>query len=194
MKSFLLTIVILFFLPDIGLSDTFEWQLPIQLGSTRNEVHDILGPPKETLSYESVKSKYPEVAETIKGIHNEYFYSSGLVVRFHNGKVFGITINSHDGGRKGWIVYQGSVVNEVVLSDSYDSSIKKLGQPIKSEEEKIYESGDSLDKPVVLPAVKSCYWRSDMYTIQIDFLMQAGSISEGHIAHRNSISIIFIYK
>ena len=172
---------------------SMQWQLPIELGATRDSVHDTLGPPKEIISAEAVREKYPEVAKTLGGTHNELFYSSGIVARFHNKKLYGITINSH-GDYSGWIDYQGKIINGITLADMYDDTLKKLGEPSKVEDEPITESKDNLNKPVVFPAIRSCYWRTDEYTIQIDFLRQAQSRSKGVVSSLGSISAVLVYK
>lgn len=172
---------------------SMQWQLPIELGVMQDSVHDTLGPPKETISAEAMREKYPEVVKTLGGVHNEYFYSSGIVARFHNKKLYGITINSH-GDYRGWIDYQGKIINGITLADTYDDTLKKLGEPTKVEDEPIIESKDNLNKPVVFPAIRSCYWRTDEYTIQIDFLRQAQSRSKGVISLLGSISTVLVYK
>lgn len=139
-----------------------------------------------------MREKYPDVAKTLGSIHNELFYSSGIVSRFHKNKLYGITINSH-GSYRGWIDYKGKIVNGITLADTYNNVLQKLGEPTKVEDEPIIESKDNIDKPVIFPAIRSCYWRLKDFTIQIDFLRQAQSMSKG-IVPSGSISIVAVYK
>jgi hypothetical protein len=193
MKAVNLAILSLVMSAQTALSAPVQWQLPVQLGTTRDSVHQTLGPPTETINRDSLRNQYPDLAEPIGDIDNEYFYSSGLVARFYGGRVFGLTINTH-GDYRGWIDYKGKIVNGVALSDNYDAVLEKLGMPTKVEEDPIRESGDDLDNPVVFSAERRCYWRTDTYTVQIDFFLQAQSISETITAQRNSISVVYVYK
>ena len=193
MKTSRYLLLLLIGLAQPCFSESLQWELPIVLGATREAVHDRLGPPQEILSAASVREKYPELEGEIGGVNNEYFYSSGLVTRVHNNKVFGITINAHAAPR-GWVVYQGKIVNGVTLSDTYDSIVKKLGKPTKVEEEIIEESKSNLNQPVVFPAERRCYWRADTYTVQINFLRQAQSVAEGNSVPRGAISSVLVYR
>ena len=188
-----LTFIIALLIAQPCLAAPSTWGLPINLNDAQEAVHEKLGPPNEILNADEVKKLDPDAAKSVGRTNNEYFYSSGLVTRLHSGKVFGITINSH-GDSPGWITYQRSIVNGVTLSDTYTSVVSKLGPPSKTELDEVSEMKGDLSKPVIFPAEKRCYWRLDGYMVQINFLVQAQSISEKSSAAAGSISTVFIYK
>jgi hypothetical protein len=95
------------------------WQLPVRLGTTKADVHAQLGAPNEVIPA-ALRLLSPEAASDFEkrnpGVSNEYYYSSGLVCRFQDDNLFGITVNPRS-DYKGWVVYDRPIINGIRVTD-----------------------------------------------------------------------------
>jgi len=172
-----------------------EWGLPITLGQTSEEVRQVLGPPDDIVNpYAEARKAGLNPPPSEASLTLQYFYSSGIVCRFDGNRLFGVTLTPVC-DYKGFIPYSGAVVNGIKLTDSKDEILRKLGKETKIEEDQL-EIGTDRDKPVVWPAGTGYYWRRAGYTVQVDFLRQAQSVSHNPLVTRpkDSVSVILVYK
>jgi hypothetical protein len=172
-----------------------EWGLPITLGQTSAEVRQVLGTPNEIVNpYAEARKAGLSLPLSEASLTLQYFHSSGIVCRFDGNRLFGVTLNPWS-DYKGFIPYSGAVVNSIKLTDSKDEILRKLGKETKIEEDPL-EIGTDRDKPVVWPAGTRYYWRRAGYTVQVDFLRQAQSISRDPLLNRpkDAVSVILVYK
>lgn len=171
------------------------WGLPIKLGQTSGEVRQVLGIPNEIVNPNAVGR---EVSDRLPlpspSVNLEYYYSSGIVGRYDTDKLLGLTLNPYS-DYKGFIPYSGTIVNGIQLTDGKDEILRKLGKETKIEQDPL-EVGTDRDKPVVWPAESRYYWRRMGYTVQVNFLRQAQSVSEDPVLIRpkHSVSVIQVYK
>lgn len=151
--------------------------LPITLGSTSDEVRKILGGPTE-------RYRPPNANDTVETIRNpsndekvvEWYYSSGIVGAFDRNRLTAITLHTYT-DYQGFLVYSGTVVNGIKLTDSKQTILSKLGKPTKIESDE-FESRTDPDVPVVWPNESRYYWRFRDYAVEATFLNQAQSVSE----------------
>ena len=172
---------------SIGRSPAYG--LPITLGASFSEVREILGRPNEVVKPPKVLGE--AAGQDIDNLTLEYFYSSGIVGRFDREKLFGITLNTHS-DYQGFLIYSGSVVNGVKLTDRKETILSKLGKPTKIEDD-LSMTVDP-DVPVVWPKESRYYWRFADYTVQVDFLRQAQKLDDTHTLHKDDVSLIQVYK
>jgi len=153
-----------------------DYDLPVTLGSTSDEVRKILGTPTErykapTLGDTTVVTN-PEKGDKIL----EWYYSRGIVAFFDRDRLAAITLHTYT-GYKGFVPYAGKVVNGITLTDGKQTILKKLGTPTKVDNDEL-ANGTDPEIPVVWPAENRYYWRFKDYGIQATFVNQAQSVSK----------------
>jgi len=147
------------------------------LGSTSDEVRKVLGGPNE-------RYKVPDFRRDTDVDRNpdkndkliESYYSSGVFGVFDRDRLTTITLNTYT-DYQGFLVYAGTVVNGVRVTDSKATILNKLGKPTKIESDEL-ENGTDPDVPVVWPKESRYYWRFKDYLVQATFLNQAQNVSE----------------
>lgn len=124
----------------------------------------------------------------------EWYYSSGIVASFDHDKLFGIELPTFC-DYQGFLVYSGTVVDGIKLTDSKQTILKTLGEPTKIENDPLPDGTDP-NVPVVWPKESRYYWRFNGYTMQFTFLEQAQSISVGNNLTwpKDGLTSIFIKK
>ncbi len=116
---------------------TAEWQLPVSLGQSRDDVRQILGPPKETIPGSLQAISAEAAADFIRrspGQTSEYYYSSGLMGRYDGDRLFSITVVARS-DYQGWIVRTAPIVADVRVADdkpSVDTSKPATDRHVKT--------------------------------------------------------------
>jgi hypothetical protein len=155
---------------------TSEYGLPIALGSSSHDAQKVLGRPDEIVK----PPRRPELAD-VKADDDVlvyWYYSSGVVGLFDHDELYGITLYTFC-DYQGFVVYTGSVVHSVKLTDSKTKILQKLGKPIKVENDPIRDGdGSTPNVPVVWPSEGRYYWRFPNYTVCATFLNQAQKVSD----------------
>jgi hypothetical protein len=102
-----------------------KYGLPITLGSTSDEVRKVLGGPTE-------RYKAPEKSDGVVVANPdkndklfEWYYSSGIVGVFDRDRLTTITLPSYT-DYQGFVVYTGTVISSVTLSDRKEAFLKNL--------------------------------------------------------------------
>jgi hypothetical protein len=123
----------------------------------------------------------------------EWYYSSGIIGTFDRDRLTAIELFAYDAGYSGLLVYSGSVVNDVKLTDSKQTVLRKLGRPTKIESDEV--EGDP-DVAAVFPAESRYYWRYKDYLIEATFLNEAQSVDKEHhiIFPKDMLTKIFVSK
>jgi hypothetical protein len=184
-------VIVQFSMVGCSLNRTPDWGLPIKLGQTSKEVRLILGKPTEIVDTKTMK-KYEVEWEPDYSL--EYFYSAGIVARFEQKVLFGITINTFS-DYPGFLIYSGAIVNGVKVSDTKKAILAKLGTPTKVEDHPLEVDVDP-NIPAVFPKSCTYYWRFENFTVQIDILNQAQNIDEkkGVTRLKDAISLVQVYR
>ena len=174
-----------------------QWQLPISLDQTKVEVEGVLGPPNASVprdlrSIDREAADYFSRRQPRQSI--DWYYSSGLVGRYTDGRLFAITVNPHV-SFPGWIDHGGPIVSDVLLTDTKATVLRKLGPPSKIENDPLDSNAD-VEVPVVWPAQSRYSWRLPTYTVEITFLRQTQSISseQRSVAKKDEIAVIMLFK
>jgi hypothetical protein len=139
--------------------------LPITIGMNPDQVSSVLGEPTE---HYAVHDKEGQIVR--------WYYSSGIVGTFDRDHLSRITLNTYT-DYHGFLPYSGKVINQVVLTDSKQAIIAKLGNPAKVESDRP-DDGTNPDVPVVFPREAVYYWRLKGYLVSATFLNQAQNVSE----------------
>jgi hypothetical protein len=174
-----------------------RYGLPISLGSTVNEVRQVLGGPTEVLRDSDRRQKLKEAGvqpSLIPTTDNtvEWYYSSGIVATFDRDRLFEITLHAIE-AYPGFVHYKGEVVNGLTLSDSRPVALNKLGKPDKIEEEPLPTAVDPT-VPEVFPKESRYYWRFKDYAITVRFLRQAQRLDATHVLPADAIVSIDVRK
>ncbi len=129
-----------------------DYGLPITLGATPAQVSQVLGHPGEIIVFDD-----PTFSASDTKTHrvNEYYHSKGLVALYYRDRLTGITVNRT--GWKGHIPYQGTVINDVRVTDSKQAILQKLGEPTNVEE---------------VAGQEEYTWRSGLYVVTGTFLIE----------------------
>jgi hypothetical protein len=177
-------LVVLLAIAAVGLwywARSAEWGLPIRLGQTSADVDQVLGTPNDIVNATTLQQKRQELGLDAPlawpaDMEQRWYYSSGVQGTFHADRLSGVTLPAYC-DYKGFIPYSGVIVGNIKLTDAKGKILQKLGTETKIEEDPL-EIGTDRDKPVVWPAGTRCYWRRAGYTIEVDFLRQAQSVSD----------------
>jgi len=153
-----------------------EYGLPIALGSTSDDVRNILGKPTQRYGTPQIADNGNVTLSQTGDKIVEWYYPAGIVAFFDHDRLTTITLHTYT-GYKGFVPYAGNVVSGITLADSKQTILKRLGTPRKVENDEL-ASGTDRDIPVVWPAETRYYWRFKDYGIEATFLNQAQSVSE----------------
>jgi hypothetical protein len=162
-----------------------EYALPVTLGSSSNDIRRALGSPKE--SFKDPRDNRLTI---------EWYYTHGIVATFERDRLVSIGLPP-DHGRgttyDGFLAYSGEIIRGVRLTDTKQGILKKLGKPTKIETDDLPPGTDPA-VPVVWPKESRYYWRLANYTVRVDFLSQAQSVSVEHklILPKDSLTMIRI--
>ena len=170
--------------------------MPIKLGQTSAEVSQALGKPTEIVNATTIRQKTGSDASDLwpRGTETRWYYPSGVVGIFKADKLAGITLHPIC-DYKGFVPYSGVIIDNVKLTDAKDEILRKLGKETKLEEDPL-EDGTDRDKPVVWPAEARFYWMRAGYTVEVDFLRQAQSVSDKPplTMPKDSVALVSVYK
>jgi len=150
---------------------SFEYGLPITLGSTSAEVQQVLGPPTEKVDFDKQLSKEPESVQRALGSRQEgviqnWYYTHGIVGRFKNDRLIPVGISPDNGETyKGFLAYSGVIIKGLRITDNKRTILRTLGNPTKVESQNL-PAGTDADVPVVWPKASSYYWRLPDYSIE----------------------------
>jgi hypothetical protein len=174
-----------------------RYALPIALGSSVNEVRNVLGGPTEIVRDSETRRRLQQSgvqASLIPTTDNtiEWYYSSGIVATFDRDRLSRITLHS-SAPYQGFIVYKGDVVNGVTLADVRVAVVRKLGQPDKIEEDPLPADVDP-DVPEVWPKESRYYWRLKDYAVEVRFLRQAQKLDATHVLKKDAVISIDLAK
>ena len=118
---------------------SWEYGLPVNLGSSSADVQRALGTPTESLDYDQKLSKEPEDVQRIMGAGQEgviqnWYYTHGIVCRFKSDRLISISVPpDHGDSYKGFLAYSGVIVKGLRVSDSKQTILQTLGRPTKIE-------------------------------------------------------------
>lgn len=179
-----------------------SWELPIAFGQSIEQVRQLLGGPTETIDLIRERSKcdIPCWVPFEPGDTEDWYYSSGIVANYQQGRVFRIALHRHRNYR-GFLSYSGKIVEGISLNDSRENILHKLGEPTKVEETE--EVGDLISGkkaepgvPALFPAQEVYYWRRQNYTIEVRFLKQLQSVDEkrGIVWPKGEVMYVKVYQ
>ena len=106
-----------------------RWNLPIQLGDSRDHVYQILGDPTDNRDQTVAASKHLQKAISSKTKDTQIWTDLGLSVTFKNNNVHKITL----AGGQSWLknTFNEPIVYGINAKDSLDKLYSKLGKPYK---------------------------------------------------------------
>lgn len=179
-----------------------SWELPIIFGESIEQVRQLLGGPTYTidLTRERSECNVPCLIPFEPGDTEDWYYSSGIVANYQQGRVFRVTLHRHISYR-GFLSYSGKIVEGISLNDTRENILHKLGEPTKVEETE--ELGDPISGkktgpgvPAVFPAQEVYYWRRQNYTIEVQFLKQPQSVDKkrGIVWPKGEVMYIKVYQ
>ena len=169
----------------LGCHHSSEYGLPITLGSSSDDVRRVLGSPKDSF-------KPPQNDR----LTIEWYYTHGIVATFERDR---LTVISLPNGKlfdyQGFLTYSNEIIRGLRLTDKKQRILDTLGKPTKIETDDL-PAGIDPDVPVVWPKESRYYWRLTNYTVEVDFLNQAQSVSEGKklTLPKDSVTMIVITK
>jgi hypothetical protein len=162
---------------------SWEYGLPVTIGSSSAEVERVLGPPTQTLDYDKELSKESEdIQRTVGGGHAgvivNWYYTRGIVGSFKDGRLISIGVSPDNGDTyKGFLAYTGVIVRGLRITDNKETIFRTLGKPAKIESDGLPQGTDP-NVPVVWPKGSRYYWRLRDCVVEVDFLDQAQSVDE----------------
>jgi hypothetical protein len=166
---------------------SWEYGLPVTLGSSSAEVERALGPPTQTLDYDKELSKESEDFQRIlggghAGVTVDWYYTRGIVGGFKDDRLISISVPPDNGDTyKGFLAYTGVIVRGLRITDNKETILRALGKPAKIESDGLPQGTDP-NVPVVWPKESRYYWRLPDCVVEVDFLDQAQSWdSEKHL-------------
>ena len=166
--------------------------MPVKLGASSDEVHKLLGRPNESyvkrMRMPPEDETQPEHQTTL-----EWYYCWGVVASFEHDKLFSIGLPAFC-DYQGFLIYSGTVVKGVKVTDSKQAILKALGKPTKIESDAVPVGADP-NVPVVWPKESRYYWQFSGYTLEAAFLQQAQSVqwtSEPHTWPKDGLTSMYI--
>jgi hypothetical protein len=195
--SLVLLLQFAFLLMGCGRGGSSRYGLPIVLGSSSDQVRRVLGGPNAVVKATEIRRALrefgaePSVLPTTDNI-TEWYYSSGIAATFDRDRLLEIALPTYT-SYPGFLVYSGTVVNGVRLTDSKEIILGKLGMPEKVEDDPLPEGTDP-DVPEVWPKESRYYWRFPSYVVRVDYLRQAQKADDTHTFRRNAVVSIQVYK
>jgi hypothetical protein len=95
----------------------------------------------------------------------------------------------------GFLAYSNEIIRGLRLTDTKQKILHALGKPTKIETDEL-SAGTDPSVPVVWPKESRYYWRLADYTLEVDLLNQAQSVSDekGLTLPMDSVARILITK
>lgn len=176
---------------------SFEWNLPLRLDEEDVSVYGKLGIPDERIDAKTMLTRGEEAAKAWAsanpGMSIEYFYGKGLVVRFKEGRAFGITAVSYS-NHSGFHRYRGNFINGFSFDDTRESLLKKMGSPFRMEH--LGRSKTPSDSASIFPDETRYEWNKKGYWVTVFVRDQAQilDLDKKEIANPNTISLVTLEK
>lgn len=190
--------LIMLFILSIGFlqstENNFNWQLPVELNATRFEVYEAIGIPEGIMTYDTIVEYFvrndldPEDIDFDKNRSIEYYNSIGLSLVFIDDILTFITIQvlGDEGTHKD---FKGYIINDLLLTDTRQEIIKKLGTPDLMKTDPLPHGNDNKNG-VAFPSLSYYTWNYKNYYIEIDITNEIQSVSESYKIPKDRISNI----